>query len=114
MSKQTTISVSPETLATWNELSARTRIPISTLLKDISETIQKQLDLMESGKKLLFMADFYNKDNVPKTIVRLSDAFTAGIPSELNRDEVLKAFGYEMKDGHLIDTTEKKEEVAKA
>lgn len=112
MSKQSTISASKETIKTWNELSKRTRIPISTLLREISESIQKQLDLLEPNKKLLFMADFYKKDNVPKTIIRISDANAFGldqIPSEF-RNDILKAFSYST-DGKFTDLRdlEKKE-----
>ena len=119
MSKVTTISVSPETLATWNELSKRTRIPISRLLKEITENIQKQLDLMQSGRCLNFLTDLYidkKTANLPKTIIRLSDANSFGLdalPPEL-RKEVLESFGYVHNEkGTLIDTTEKpeKEEV---
>ena len=115
MSKQSTISVSPETLATWNELSSRTRIPISTLLKEITENIQRQLDLLQDGRTLSFFTDLYIDSkvaNLPKTVIliRLSDSVSFGldsIPDEL-RPQVLKAFGYEhTKDGRLIDTTEK-------
>ncbi|MGA2522906.1 MAG: hypothetical protein ABSF65_01985 [Candidatus Bathyarchaeia archaeon] len=110
MSKQSTISVSPETLSTWNELSTRTGIPISTLIKEIAESVQKQLDLMQTNRKLLFMSDFYNKDNVPKTIIRLSDYNSFGfdqIPQEY-RKIVLDAFGYST-DGKFTDLREKKE-----
>ena len=114
MSKVTTISVSPETLATWNELSERTRIPISRLLREITENIQKQLDLMQPNHTLNFLTDLYidkHTANLPKTIIRLSDSNSFGldsIPAEL-RNEVIKAFGYEIKDGHFVDTTEKPE-----
>jgi len=111
MSKVTTISVSQETLATWNELSERTRIPISRLLKEITENIQKQLDLMQAGRCLNFLTDLYidkQTANLPKTIIRLSDANSFGldaIPAEL-RKEVLKAFDY---DENFHDLREKKE-----
>jgi len=117
LSKQTTISVSPESLATWNELSARTGIPISTLLKEITESVQKQLDLMQPNRKLLFMADLYidkQTANLPKTIIRLSDANSFGfdqIPQEL-RKQVLDAFGYST-DGKFTDLTEKPEQTEK-
>jgi len=69
------------------------------LLDDIFKQVQKQLDLMEPNKRLLFMADFYNKDNCPKTIIRLSDALASSleeIDPEMRKD-VLKAFGYDEK-----------------
>ena len=87
----TTISVSPETLATWNELSEQTRIPISRLLREITENIQKQLDLMQAGKCLNFLTDLYidkKTANLPKTIIRLSDANSFGLdalPPELRK-----------------------------
>lgn len=95
-SKQTTLTVSQETLATWNELSERTRIPISRLLKEITENIQKQLDLMQTGRCLNFMSDLYidsKTANLPKTIIRLSDANSFGLdglPPEI-RKEVLES-----------------------
>lgn len=110
MSKQTTISVSPETLATWNELSNRTKIPISTLIKDITANVQKQMDLMQQGH-LLFLTDLYidsKTANLPKTIIRLSSANSFGldsIPAEL-RNDVLKAFDYST-DGKFTDLREK-------
>lgn len=115
VSKVTTISVSQETLATWNELSERTRIPISRLLREITENIQRQLDLMQAGRCLNFLTDLYidkNTANLPKTIIRLSDANSFGldaIPNEL-RKEVLKAFDYST-DGKLTDLREKKPDV---
>jgi hypothetical protein len=45
------------------------------------------------------MVDFYNKDNCPKTIIRLSDALDsslAEIPEELHKD-ILREFGYDEK-----------------
>ncbi|MGD0644391.1 MAG: ribbon-helix-helix domain-containing protein [Candidatus Bathyarchaeia archaeon] len=111
MSKVTTISVSPETLATWNELSERTRIPISRLLKEITENIQKQLDLMKPNTTLNFLTDLYidsKTANLPKTIIRLSDANSFGLDhlTKEQRDEVLKAFDY---DEHFHDLREKPE-----
>ncbi len=117
MSKQTTMSVSPETLKTWNELSERTKIPISTLVKEITENIQKQLDLLSPSNRLVFFSDLYidkKTANLPKTVIliRLSDSSSFGfdsIPDEL-KPLVLKAFGYKRgKNGELIDTTEKEE-----
>lgn len=107
----TTISVSPETLATWNELSERTRIPISRLLREITENIQKQLDLMTRDRCLNFLTNLYIDSKVatlPKTIIRLSDANSFGldsIPAEL-RSDVLKAFDYST-DGKFTDLREK-------
>lgn len=106
--KTKVIRVSTETLNTLKQLSNRTQIDMLTLLDDIFKQIQLQLDLMESGKKLLFMADLYNKDNMPKVIIRLSDniySSLAEIPNEL-RAEIYKAFGYEWVNGHLKDLTE--------
>lgn len=114
MSKQTTICVSPETLKTWNELSARTRIPISTLVKEITENIQKMLDLQEVGRTLLFMSDF-SPDNRHIVHIRVSDANTFGIPPELPMSEVEKAFGYarDPKTNTVIDLREKSQELKK-
>jgi hypothetical protein len=115
MSKVTTISVSQETLATWNELSERTRIPISRLLKEITENIQRQLDLMQTGRCLNFLSDLYidkQTANLPKTIIRLSDANSFGLDhlTKEQRDEVLKAFDYST-DGKFTDLREKKPDV---
>jgi hypothetical protein len=115
MNKQSSISVSPETLATWQELSARTRIPIARLLKEITANVQKQLDLLDPDRTLNFFTDLYidsHTPNLPKTliIIRLSDATSFGLdflPVEL-QEQVMKAFGYERQpDGTLKDTTER-------
>ena len=75
------IKVTASTWDTFKELSSRTRLDMMDLLASIAEQVQKQLDLLESDKRLLFMSDLYidkNTANLPKTIIRLSDANSFG------------------------------------
>jgi len=101
-----------QTADTFKELGKRTRLDMMDILEAIAESIQKQLDLMKPNVRLSFMSDLYidkQTANLPKTIIRLSDANSFGleaIPSEL-RNSVLKAFDYST-DGKFTDlrTTE--------
>ena len=107
------IRVTDSTYNTLKEMSERTSIKMSTILELIFCEVQKQLDLMQSNKKLLFMSDLYidkQTASLPKTIIRLSDACSFGLNdlTKEQRDEILKAFDYST-DGKFTDLREKKE-----
>lgn len=108
----TTIRVKKTSRATINEFCARTHTDVIDFIEALTTELQKQLDLMEPNKRLLWMVEFYNKDNCPKTIIRLSDAFYSSLgemPPEL-RASVLKEFGYDERFNEVKKPEEKKED----
>jgi len=90
--KSKVMRISNEAYATLTELSDRTRIPMVSLVDEIFESVQKQLDLMQINRKLLFMCDLYTRDRMPKVIIRLSDANSFGflgnldVPNDVKRE----------------------------
>jgi hypothetical protein len=108
-SDNTTIRVKKTSRDTINEFCERTHTNVIDFIDVLTTELQKQLDLCEPNKRLLYMVDFYNKDNCPKTIIRLSDALASSldeIPEELH-EEIFQKFGYKVVNGHFIDTREK-------
>jgi hypothetical protein len=106
------IRVTVEAKKTWDEFLARTHSYGTETFSQLMEQLQLLLDIMEDGKKLLFLFDFDNKNKMVH--IRLSDALMssfAEIDPEM-RAEILKAFGYST-DGKFTDLREKPKEEKK-
>lgn len=112
----TTIRIKKSSRDILNEYCGRQGIEVLAFVDALTIAMKKQLDLMNPNtKRLLGMVDFYNRDMMPKIILRLSDNLCSSmseLPSSL-RQEVYEAFGYKLVDGKLIDMTEKPEKEVK-
>ena len=108
----TTFRIGNKGAETLREFCIRTHTSQIDFMNLLMEQVQLLLDLQESGKRLLWMVDLYNKDNVPKVIIRLSDALYSSldeIPPELQK-KVLEGFDYST-DGKFTDLRGKKPDV---
>gem|GEM_PF-6522302 len=106
--ESTTIRVKNTTAKTLREFCNRTQTNQIDLMTELGTQIQLLLDIMESGKKLLYLVDFDNKNRMVH--IRLSDALMTcfdQIDPEM-RTEILKAFGYS-NDGKFTDLREKQQ-----
>jgi hypothetical protein len=106
----TTIRVKKTSRATINEFCARTHTDVIDFMEQLTTELQKSLDVMEDGKRLLYLIDFDPK--VRWVHIRLSDAFDsslAEIPEDL-RTEIFEKFGYRVVNGRFVDLREKPEE----
>jgi hypothetical protein len=72
---RTTAWVTVETAETLRIMSERTGISQTDLLDQIFKNVRKQMSLFKKSGRLLFLSDCYTNDNMPKTIIRLSDNF---------------------------------------
>lgn len=107
-SEYTTIRITKKAKKTVDEFQRRTGTNFTEDFDLIMEQLQKVLDLQDATKqRLLWQVDFYNKDNVPKVIIRVSDALDScfsEIPPELQK-KVLEAWDYS-NDGKFTDYRE--------
>jgi hypothetical protein len=62
--KTTSLTVTKETLATWGELSERSRIPLSKIMEDIAKELKPILDESESERVAFGVMRVPNKKHV--------------------------------------------------